>query len=215
MLTLFRGVPLVVNRLPARLIDLFHLAKYQRISGCIIRIPYLMMAAAWLTYVVEWGNLCYVEHNWTSPDIRYWATILAPCHAAKSPLLKQRSSTRIWNLKVPDLQMSFDELTWIKGIGIVVLIIDIRVAYSVPRCWCTQDYMVIYKGSFWNNWSEPTLVAHTWYTLIIKRSRISAIDKSINISKYVDECMYQWNETSLAQLMLLPDLIMIYYQLFS
>ena len=131
MLTLFRGVPLVVNRLPARLIDLFHLEKYQRISGCIIRIRYLMMAAAWLTYVVEWGNLCYVEHNWTSPDSHYWATILAPCHAAKSPLLKQRSSNRIWNLKVPDLQMSFHELTWIKGTGIVVLIIDIRVAYSV------------------------------------------------------------------------------------
>ena len=73
----------------------------------------------------------------------------------------------------------------------------------------------MYKGSFWYNWSKPTLVAHTLYTLIIKRSHISVIDESVDISKYVDEYLYQWNETSLVHLMLLPDLIMIYYQLFS
>ena len=38
-------------------------------------------------------------------------TILVPCHVVKTLQLIRRSGTRRWNLRVPDLQMSYSDLT--------------------------------------------------------------------------------------------------------
>ena len=64
-----------------------------------------------------------------------WRYILIPCHTVKSLQLIWRSGTRRWNLRVPDLLMSCSDLVEIKGAGMIIPVMAVKVTWPILTWW--------------------------------------------------------------------------------